>query len=349
MPNLLRAGRRVRVRTSAIAIEPDAPVRYKSPCADSCRCVRRLVLLVAVASPHAQDASPHPRHRPARLRLGRRPAGRAGRQGRGLRASHGRPRARHLRVVDLGRAGRRRRAAGDDVRAARHHAAVVAGWATPRIPARRREPRAARPTAQVYALSLDGGEPTALTSMPEGVTTFALGTRWPAAGRRQQRARRRQPDAGAGPPAPQRRAHRVARARSARDGTGFSMPAAAAGCSSSRCATRPAGRRVAAHRPGTAGDQGAVWSPDGTRVYFTAETAAEPDYAPPRVVLMEAPVDGGPLKEVAAVDGAISRPSPSPDGTRVAFIAVAQRTAGAVVQPARSLRRRSRVGRVSPI
>ena len=72
---------------------------------------------------------------------------------------------------------------------------------------------------------------------------------------------------------------------------------------------------------GRLSDQDAVWSPDGARVFFTAETAAEPDYAPPRVVLMEATSDPGPLKEVAAVDGAISRPAPSPDGTRVAFIA----------------------------
>ena len=72
---------------------------------------------------------------------------------------------------------------------------------------------------------------------------------------------------------------------------------------------------------GRLSDQDAVWSPDGARVFFTAETAAEPDYAPPHVVLMEATSVAGPLKEVAAVDGAISRPAPSPDGTRVAFIA----------------------------
>ena len=83
-------------------------------------------------------------------------------------------------------------------------------------------------------------------------------------------------------------------------------------------------------RPGTSrpigqgrlSDQDAVWSADGSRVSSSPrETASEPDYTPPRVVLMEAESGGGPLKEVAAVDGAISQPSPSPDGTRVAFIA----------------------------
>ena len=176
-----------------------------------------------------------------------------------------------------------------------------------------------RPTPQVYALPLEGGEPRPLTSLPDGVTTFEWA---PDGGRLVVGSNVR----AAGTPAPEPGRPRasdarvVARARFRADGSGFV-----------EAARRSRVFLVTLREPGTPGvskplgqrrlsDQDAVWSPDGARVYFTAETAVEPDYAPPRVVLMEGAADGT-LKEIAAVDGAISRPSPSPDGSRVAFIA----------------------------
>ncbi|MBK5299022.1 MAG: S9 family peptidase [Vicinamibacteria bacterium] len=175
--------------------------------------------------------------------------------------------------------------------------------------------------AQVYALSLEGGEPTALTSLPEGVTTFA----WApdghqlVVGSNVRGAVTPMPEPGRPRPSD---ARIVTRATFRADGTGF----VDAGRRSrvflvtlgdepgKHGVSRPVGR-------GRLGDQDPVWSPDGSRVFFTAQTSSEPDYAPPRVVLMEADVSTGAVKEVAAIDGAISRPSPSPDGTHVAFIA----------------------------
>ena len=182
--------------------------------------------------------------------------------------------------------------------------------------------REGRPAlAQVYALSLDGGEPTALTSLPEGVTTFewAPDGRQLVVGSNVRGAVNPMPEPGRPRPSD---ARIVLRARLRADGAGYV----------------DAGRRsrlffvTLRDEPGRHGvsrpigqrrlrDQEPVWSPDGSRVFFTAETTVEPDHAPPHAVLMEADASSGTLTQVASIDGAISRPSPSPDGTRVAFIA----------------------------
>ena len=175
--------------------------------------------------------------------------------------------------------------------------------------------------AQVYALSLDGGEATALTSMPDGVTAYdwAPDGRQLIVGSNVRGAPNPMPEPGR-PRSSDARI--VSRARFRADGRGHLD-----GGRRSRIffvTLRDEDGRPGTSRPigqGRLSDQDAVWSADGNRVFFTAETASEPDYTPPRVVLMEAESGGGPLKEVAAVDGAISQPSPSPDGTRVAFIA----------------------------
>jgi dipeptidyl aminopeptidase/acylaminoacyl peptidase len=175
--------------------------------------------------------------------------------------------------------------------------------------------------AQVYALSLEGGEATVLTSMPEGVTTFdwAPDGAQLVVGSNVRGAVSPLPEPGRPRPSD---ARVVSRARFRTDGTGYLDAGRRSRLFFVTLRDEPGKPGVS--RPigqGRLSDQDAVWSPDGAHVFFTAETAAEPDYAPSRVVLMEATSVPGPLKEVAAVDGAISRPAPSPDGTRVAFIA----------------------------
>ena len=208
------------------------------------------------------------------------------------------------------------------------------------------ESEGGRPAAaQVYALSLDGGEPTALTSLPEGATTFD----WAPDGAQlvvgSYVRGAVNPVSEPGRPRPSD-ARIIARARFRSDGTGF-LDAGRRSRLFFVTLRDESGSHDGVSRPigqGRLSDQDAVWAPDGTRVFFTAETTAEPDYAPPRVVLMEATSVEGPLEEVAAVDGAISRPSPSPDGTRVAFIASLNGRPVRSYQPTRLVRCRPRNG-----
>lgn len=178
---------------------------------------------------------------------------------------------------------------------------------------------AGRPgAAQVHILPLDGGEARPVTALPDGVTTFA----WAPDGSRFAVASNVRADS-ASPSEPERpkpsEARVITRARFRADGGGYLDPRRR-----SRlfvvAADGGAARAIGRDR---LDDTDPVWAPDGTRVYFTAQTALEPDYTPPRVVLMAADADSGAATEVIAIDGAVTRPAPSPDGTRIAFIGIA--------------------------
>lgn len=175
--------------------------------------------------------------------------------------------------------------------------------------------------AQVFGLPLDGGEPARLTAFAEGVTAFDWSPdgRQLVAGSNVRGAISPVAETGRSRPSDVRV---ITRARFRTDGTGYldaqrrnrlffvTLPDSRDG----RGISRPIGRaRI--------NDQDPVWARDGSRVFFTADTSTEPDYAPPHVVLMEVDAASGTVTELASVDGAISRPSPSPDGTKVAFIA----------------------------
>ena len=176
-----------------------------------------------------------------------------------------------------------------------------------------------RQVPQVFVLEMSGGEPAPLTRMAEGVTTFA----WAPDGRRLAVSANVSRAAGAMPepgrPRPSQ-ARIITRATFRADGTGFldgrrrgRVFVVEVGVPGRPGPGRPLGQN-------RIDDQDPVWSPDGTRVLFTAQTTEEPDHAPPKVVLVEADLATGVLEEIAAIDGVVSRPSPSPDGSRVAFI-----------------------------
>jgi dipeptidyl aminopeptidase/acylaminoacyl peptidase len=62
-----------------------------------------------------------------------------------------------------------------------------------------------------------------------------------------------------------------------------------------------------------------VWSPDGSRLYFTSNRRLEPYYDEPGAELYSVPANGGATVKVAAIDGFIGTIAPSPDGKRIAF------------------------------
>jgi dipeptidyl aminopeptidase/acylaminoacyl peptidase len=62
-----------------------------------------------------------------------------------------------------------------------------------------------------------------------------------------------------------------------------------------------------------------VWSPDGSRIYFTTDRVAEPYYYPPNSDVYAVPASGGSPEKVVDIDGPIGGVVPSPDGKSFAF------------------------------
>ncbi|MFL5501519.1 MAG: S9 family peptidase [Gemmatimonadaceae bacterium] len=62
-----------------------------------------------------------------------------------------------------------------------------------------------------------------------------------------------------------------------------------------------------------------VWSPDGTRLYFTSNRRLEPYYATTGNEVYTAPSAGGATTKVASIDGGIGSIAISPDGKTLAF------------------------------
>ena len=62
-----------------------------------------------------------------------------------------------------------------------------------------------------------------------------------------------------------------------------------------------------------------VWSPDGTRLYYTSNRRLEPYYDAAGGDLYSVPANGGASVKVASIDGGIGSIAPSPDGKRIAF------------------------------
>src|SRR5262245_22806150 len=61
------------------------------------------------------------------------------------------------------------------------------------------------------------------------------------------------------------------------------------------------------------------WSPDGSRIYFTADRVAEPYYEPPHTDLYSIKADGGDEQKALSFDGGLRAYAFSDDGKRIAF------------------------------
>jgi dipeptidyl aminopeptidase/acylaminoacyl peptidase len=67
-------------------------------------------------------------------------------------------------------------------------------------------------------------------------------------------------------------------------------------------------------------ERGLQWAPDGSKIYFTSTRVPEPYFEPNDSDLFSVPAAGGPITNVASIEGTIADISPSPDGQRIAFI-----------------------------
>jgi acylaminoacyl-peptidase len=62
------------------------------------------------------------------------------------------------------------------------------------------------------------------------------------------------------------------------------------------------------------------WSPDGTRLYFSSYRGPDPDYNPRQSEVFELDVATGALRALTERLGPDTNPTPSPDGTRLAYL-----------------------------
>jgi dipeptidyl aminopeptidase/acylaminoacyl peptidase len=67
-------------------------------------------------------------------------------------------------------------------------------------------------------------------------------------------------------------------------------------------------------------ENGIVWSPDGSTIYFTSTRVAEPYYTEAGAELFSTPAAGGGITKIAGIEGSIGNLSVSPDGKRIAFV-----------------------------
>ena len=63
-----------------------------------------------------------------------------------------------------------------------------------------------------------------------------------------------------------------------------------------------------------------VWSRDGSKIYFTSNRVREPYYEPPHDEIYAVKAAGGDIAKVAGIDGSIHAISLSPDGSHIAFV-----------------------------
>jgi len=63
-----------------------------------------------------------------------------------------------------------------------------------------------------------------------------------------------------------------------------------------------------------------VWSRDGAKIYFTSERVREPYYEPPHDEIYAVSASGGEITQIAAIDGPIRAISLSPGGDRISFV-----------------------------
>jgi len=191
--------------------------------------------------------------------------------------------------------------------------------------------------SQIYLISMDGGEARALTSAANGASSPV----WSPNGRTIAFNSSPKPDSSTSTqakldslkkPAPDSTVKRhvsdvrvITRAQYRWNGGGYTDPASHEHIWTVPSAIGPTGA-LPTMRQITFGDfdeSEPVWSPDGSKLYFTSDRNFEPYYSTTGADIYSVPASGGAMTKISSIDGNIGSIAVSPDGRRIAFTGTA--------------------------
>jgi len=187
--------------------------------------------------------------------------------------------------------------------------------------------------AQIYLLSLDGGEARPLNEMPKG----AGGLAWAPNGQsiaflsttRAKDFDNKKDSKDDAKDEPESDVRVIVKAAYRNNGEGYEEPDRPAHIWTVPVpATLAAAQKAVQITTGEFSESEIVWSRDGSKIYFTSNRVREPYYEPPHDEIYAVNAAGGGLAKIAAIDGPIHAISLSPDGGRIAFVGSINHAAG---------------------
>jgi dipeptidyl aminopeptidase/acylaminoacyl peptidase len=187
--------------------------------------------------------------------------------------------------------------------------------------------------AQIYLLSMEGGEARALTDIPKGAGGFAwapdgrsiafLSTTLPKDFEKKKDGKKEGTDNGKGDakdPA-ESDVRVIVKAAYRMNGEGYDEPDRPSHIWTVPVPAALAGAQKAAQiTTGSFSESDIVWSRDSAKIYFTSNRVREPYYEPPHEEIYAVNAAGGDISKIAGIDGSIYAISLSPDGSHIAFI-----------------------------
>ena len=184
---------------------------------------------------------------------------------------------------------------------------------------------------QIYLISMDGGEARALTEAPKGAsspvwspdgrTIAFVSTPDTSSAQAKADSAKRAAAADSTPKKHVSDVRVITRAQYRFNGAGYSDVTAHDHIWTVPTTIGPTGA-LPSMRQITFGDfdeSEPVWSPDGSKLYFTSDRHPEPYYETTGADIYAVPSGGGATAKIASIDGNIGTIAPSPDGKRIAF------------------------------